>query len=74
MTKLSKISLFISVIIMIAFFTTQSLVVFKFINYIDEVGYFGYACFLAFLPFFAVVVLEYVKRNRIGKNHNKYIK
>ena len=59
---------------MIAFFTTQSLVVFNFIKYIDEVGYFGYACFLAFLPFFAVVVLEYVKRNRIGKNHNKYIK
>ena len=74
MTKLSKVSLFISVIIMIAFFTTQSLVVFNFIKYIDEVGYFGYACFLVFLPFFAVVVLEYVKRNRIGKNHNKYIK
>ena len=74
MTNLSKISLFISVIIMITFFTTQSLVVFNFIRYVDEIGYFGYACFLSFLPFFAVVVLEYLKKNKIGKTHNQYIK
>ncbi len=59
---------------MVIFFTTQSLLVFKFINYIDEIGYFGYACFLAFLPFFAVVVVEYLKRNKIGKSHSTYIK
>jgi PAS domain S-box-containing protein len=59
---------------MITFFTTQSLVVFNFIRYVDEIGYFGYACFLSFLPFFAVVVLEYLKKNKIGKTHNQYIK
>ena len=74
MTKLSKLSLIISVIIMVTFFTTQSLIVFHFINYIDEIGYFGYACFLAFLPFFAVVVLEYLKRNKKGKEHSLYVK
>jgi PAS domain S-box-containing protein len=74
MTNLSKISLVISIIIMVTFFTTQSLIVFHFINYIDEIGYFGYACFLAFLPFFAVVVLEYLKRNRKGKEHSLYVK
>ena len=56
------------------FFTTQSLLVFHFINYIDEIGYFGYACFLAFLPFFAVVVIEYIKRNKKGKEQSKYVK
>jgi PAS domain S-box-containing protein len=74
MSKISKISLFVSVIIMVTFFTTQSLLVFKFINYIDEIGYFGYACFLSFLPFFAVVVLEHLNRNKKGKEHNKYVK
>jgi PAS domain S-box-containing protein len=56
------------------FFTTQSLLVFHFINYIDEIGYFGYACFLAFLPFFGVVVLEYLKRNKKGKERSLYVK
>ena len=56
------------------FFTTQSLLVFHFINYIDEIGYFGYVCFLAFLPFFAVVVIEYIKRNKKGKEQSKYVK
>ena len=74
MTKLSKISLIISLAVMVTFFTTQSLLVFNFIKYIDEIGYFGYACFLAFIPFFAVVVLEYLKKNKEGKKHSNYIK
>jgi len=74
MTNLSKISLIISIIIMVIFFTTQSLLVFNFIKYIDEIGYFGYACFLAFLPFFGVVVLEYLKRNKKGKERSLYVK
>ena len=74
MTKLSKISLIISVIIMVTFFTTQSLVVFNFIKYFDEIGYFGYACFLSFIPFFSVVVSEYLKRNKVSKKHSQYVK
>ncbi len=72
MTKLSKISLGFSILIMLVFLTTQSLLVFNFIKYVDEIGYFGYACFLAFLPFFGVVVLEYIKKNKIGKDKIKY--
>jgi PAS domain S-box-containing protein len=67
-----KISLAISFIIMGVFFTTQSLLVFNFIKYLDKIGYFGYACFLAFLPFFSVVVLEYIKKNKVGKNKRFY--
>jgi PAS domain S-box-containing protein len=74
MTKLSKISLVLSLLIMIIFFTTQSLVVFHFINYVDEIGYFGYACILAFLPFFIVAVLEYFKKNKMGRKQANYIK
>jgi len=74
MTKLSKVSLTISVIIMVTFFTTQSLVVFDFIEYIDEVGYFGYACFLTFVPFFSIVVLEYLKRSKKVEEHGEYVK
>lgn len=74
MSKLSKISLIISLAVMVTFFTTQSLLVFNFIKYIDEIGYFGYACFLAFIPFFVVVVLEYLKKNKEGKKHSNYIK
>lgn len=74
MTKLSKVSLVLSLLMMIIFFTTQSLVVFHFINYVDEIGYFGYACVLAFLPFFIVAVLEYLKKNKIGRERANYIK
>ena len=59
---------------MIVFFTTQSLIVFNFINYVDKIGYLGYACFLAFLPFFLVFAIEYIKKNKEGKEHSNYVK
>ena len=59
-----KISLVVSIAIMSIFFTIQSLLVFKFINYAGPIGYFGYSLFLAFVPFFLVVVSEYIKKNR----------
>jgi PAS domain S-box-containing protein len=62
-----KISLVVSIVIMAIFFTIQSLLVFKFINYADPVGYFGYSCFLAFVPFFLVVVSEHIKNNNKEK-------
>lgn len=74
MSKLSKISLMISIVLMLLFFGTQSLLVFNFINYVDMIGYFGYACFLAFVPFFTVVGLDYVKKNKIGREKSQYIK
>jgi len=74
MTKLSKISLFISVILMLLFFGQQSLLVFHFINYVDMIGFFGYACLLAFLPFMSVVIYEYVKRNKKGREKSEYVR
>jgi len=74
MTKLSKISLMISIVLMLLFFGTHSLLVFHFINYVDMIGYFGYACFLAFLPFVSVVGLDYVRKNKRGREKSLYIK
>ena len=62
-----KISLVMSIAIMAIFFTTQSLLVFKFINYSDSIGYFGYSFFLAFVPFFLVGVSEHIKNNNKEK-------
>jgi len=74
MTKLSKVSLFISVILMLLFFGQQSLLVFHFINYVDMIGFFGYACLLAFLPFMSVVIYEYIKRNKKGREKSEYVR
>jgi len=74
MTKLSKFSLMISIVLMLLFFGTHSLLVFHFINYVDMIGYFGYACFLAFLPFISVVGLDYVRKNKRGREKSQYIK
>lgn len=38
------------------------------------IGYFGYACFLAFLPFVSVVGLDYVRKNKRGREKSQYIK
>ena len=69
-----KISLVVSIAIMAIFFATQSLLVFKFIDYVDAIGYFGYSCFLAFIPFFLVVISEYIRKNNKGKEQNIYVK
>ena len=69
-----KISLTVSIAIMAIFFATQSLLVFKFMKYADTIGYFGYSCFLAFIPFFFVVISEYIKKNNSGKEQNSYVK
>ena len=69
-----KISLVVSISIMAIFFATQSLLVFKFMKYADTIGYFGYSCFLAFIPFFLVVISEYIKKNNKGKEQNSYVK
>ena len=73
MSRLSKISLITSIGLMLLFFGTQSHLVFDFIHYIDEASYFTYAVILAFIPFFAVFVLEYIRRNKIGKERSLYI-
>lgn len=74
MTNLSKISLVISAFLMLLFLCSQSLLVFHFIEYVDMIGYFGYAIILAFIPFFSVFAYEYVRRNKSGRAKGEYIK
>lgn len=73
MTKISKTALIVSITLMLLFFGTQSHLVFDFINYIDEASYFTYAFVLAFIPFLIVFILEYIKKNKKGKERSLYI-
>jgi len=69
-----KISLFISGIIMMFYFGLQSLVVFEYVKYTEIIGILGYACFLGFVPFFLVVVLEFIKKTKEVQRKNTYLK
>jgi len=69
-----KISLVISAIIMMFYFGLQSLVVFEYVKYTETIGILGYACFLGFVPFFLVVVLEFIKKSKEVQRKNTYLK
>ena len=69
-----KISLVISAIIMMFYFGLQSLVVFECVKYTETIGILGYACFLGFVPFFLVVVLEFIKKSKEVQRKNTYLK
>lgn len=70
---LYKISLVISGLIMLFYFGVQSSVVFGLINYTHTIGIVGYACFLSFVPFFLVVVLEFIKKSKFVQRKNTYL-
>ncbi len=61
-------------IIMMFYFGLQSLVVFEYVKYTEVIGYLGYACFLGFVPFFLVVVNEFLKKSKEEKKANEYMK
>jgi PAS domain S-box-containing protein len=69
-----KISLVISGLIMAFYFGLQSLVVFEYVKYTEVIGILGYACFLGFVPFFLVVVLEFIKKAKEVQRKNTYLK
>lgn len=70
----SKISLFISAIVMIFYFTVQSLLVFDLLDYSEIIGYLGYVCFLSFLPLFSIVIKEFIEKNSKVVKMNNYTK
>jgi PAS domain S-box-containing protein len=74
MTILSRVSLLISILLMLIFLYIQSIIIFNAITYFDMLGYFGFAIILSFIPFFTVFAYEYVNKNKIGKIQNAYIK
>ena len=68
-----KISLAASGLIMAFYFGLQSLVVFEYLKYTEVIGILGYACFLGFVPFFLVVVIEFLKRGKEVLRRNLYL-
>ena len=60
-------------IIMLFYFVLQSSVVFNYIEHTKEIGYIGYACFLSFVPFFIVVVSEFIKKSKDIQRKNVYL-
>jgi PAS domain S-box-containing protein len=69
-----KISLAVSGLIMAFYFGLQSLVIFEYVKYTEIIGILGYACFLGFVPFFLVVVLEFIKKAKEVQRKNSYLK
>lgn len=74
MSKLSKVSFFISIVIMLIYFVTQSLLVTGNISYSKNIGYAGYICFLLFVSFFGIYIYEYLKKNKKIKKRSDYVK
>ena len=72
MSKLAKIVLGFSAIIMALFFVSQSLLVFGYIRYDDKIGYIGYTCFILFLPLFIWVTANYIKANNKNTSIGRY--
>lgn len=59
---------------MLFYFVLQSSLVFDYVNYTESIGYLGYACFLGFVPFFLVVVNEFLKKSKQEKLNNEYMR
>jgi len=68
-----KISLIMSGLIMAFYFGLQSLVVFEYLKYTETIGILGYFCFLGFVPFFLVVILEFIKKSKYVLKKNRYL-
>ena len=75
MSLKSKVSLAFSILIMLVYFFTQSLLVFGIIPYSQTIGYFGYICFIAFLYPFYIFTKDLINNaNKIKNNLNQFEK
>jgi K+-sensing histidine kinase KdpD len=71
-SKRSRIALLLASIIMIMFFLVQTCVVFKFCPNLYQLDVFGYACVIAFMPPFFMVVYEFLqKKEQVAKELDK---
>lgn len=61
-------------LIMMFYFGLQSSVVFKYVNYTETIGILGYSCFLGFVPFFLVVVMEFLKKSKDERERSEYMR
>lgn len=67
-----KISVLVSVSLLVIFLTTPSGLILKIMDCTD-LGYLGYSVFLSFLPVSLAFTLEYIKKNKEGKRKRIYI-
>lgn len=58
----TKICLLVSTIIILAFFSVETLVVFEYYEPSLELSYFGYGCILLFTPIFSYVVVQFLTK------------
>ncbi len=72
MSNLSKISLFIASLIMLFYFTIQTMIVFNHISYSQTIGKLGYTCFLLFMSFFLIAILDYVRKSKQTEKDHKF--
>lgn len=71
-SKRSRVALLIAGIIMMAFFFVQTCVVFEICPNLYELDVFGYACVIAFMPPFFMVVYEFLqKKEQVAKELDK---
>jgi PAS domain S-box-containing protein len=49
----------------------QTMLVFNHISYSQTIGNLGYTCFLLFIPFFLIVILEYIRRSKQSEKDHK---
>jgi PAS domain S-box-containing protein len=61
-------------LIMMFYFGLQSSVVFDYVEYSETIGILGYACFLGFVPFFLVVVMEFLKKSKNERDRSNYMR
>ena len=69
-----KVTFYAGIIIMIIFFVSQSLVVFGVIPCSTNMLYFGYGCFLSFLPIAYVIIKNRINFSKHIEYLNKYSK
>lgn len=60
-------------LIMLFYFGVQSSLVFGILQYTHFIGLLGYTCFLSFVPFFLIVVLEFIKKSKLVQRKNNYL-
>jgi len=73
-SKKSKYALYLSILIMSAFFLVKTAVFFDFFPSTCTTRGIEYACFLAFIPTFGVFVREYLSKNKEDARQGEYVK
>lgn len=64
LSLIAKVSLVVSVLIMLTFFAVQTSVVIGYFENTYNIALFGWLCVISFMPFFFYVIIEFVRKVR----------